>query len=243
IEAVGRLVGGLAHNFSNMLAIVSESVAVALSDPSDSAETRASLQQAKEALHRAAALARKLVQFSRPREVQMRTVGVNEVVNASLELARPLLGSRVQLNVDLQESLPAIQADPSELEQALVNFIMNAWDAMPHGGELTVSTELVPCAPGKDENSKPFVAITIADTGVGIPEEFHSQIFEPFFTTKPEGKGSGSGLSSGHRIVHRHGGHITVESAPGAGATFRIFLPVKDEGKLVSGQDGKLVSG
>jgi signal transduction histidine kinase len=229
IEAVSLLAGTIAHNFNNMLSVASGNIALALSDPGISAETLARLQQAKQALHKSSALANKLTQFSRPREIQLSPVDVNAAVNASVELVRPLLGSRVRLKLDLvQEGLPIIQGDLAELEQALVNLMMNSLDAMPQGGELTVSTGLVPAATSKGKEARGFVSIAIADTGIGIPEHLQGRVFEPFFTTKSEGRGSGLGLSSTYYIIRQHTGHIKVESAPGAGTTFTVFLPVKD---------------
>src|SRR5262249_3545643 len=228
IEAIGLLAGTLAHNFKNMLSVASGNIALALSDPGISEETLARLQQAKQALHKSAVLADKLTQFSRPGEIQQSVVEVNVAVNASVELVRPMLGSRVRLKVNFLEGLPSIHGDLAELEQAFVNLMMNSLDAMPHGGELTVSTGLVPPAAGKGKEAREFVSITVADTGIGIPEHLHGRIFEPFFTTKPEGRGSGLGLPSTYYIIRQHKGHIKVESAPGVGSTFTVFLPVKD---------------
>src|SRR5262249_37681606 len=148
---------------------------------------------------------------------------------AALELVRPLFRRRVREKTSLSEGLPALEADFSRLEQVVVNLLMNAIDAMPDGGELTVHTELVSgdAAQPAKKAGKPFVLLTIADTGMGIPKPLQVNIFEPFFTTKPSGKGTGLGLSSARAIVLQHHGDIKFESTPGAGTKFSVYLPVK----------------
>lgn len=228
IEAVGVLAGGLAHDFNNMLSVVSENVALALSDPGVPETTRTRLQQMALALEKGATLSRRLLQYSQSRELQIQLVRINEVVNTALELVHPLLGNEIHLKTELRPGLPALEADPAEIEQVLVNLIINALDAMPEGGELKLRTEVAcPDTVPSDEGERPrqYVLITVADTGIGIPEDLQARIFEPSFTTKP-GKGAGLGLSSVYGIVRQHGGQIAVQSAPGAGTTFSIYLPV-----------------
>jgi two-component system cell cycle sensor histidine kinase/response regulator CckA len=228
IEAVGVLAGGLAHDFNNMLSVVSENVALALSDQGVPETTRTRLQQMALALEKGATLSRRLLQYSQARKLQIQLVRINEVVNTALELVHPLLGNEIHLKTELRPGLPALEADPAEIEQVLVNLIINALDAMPEGGELALRTEVayrdtVPSDEG--ERPRQYVLITVADTGIGIPEDLQARIFEPSFTTKP-GKGAGLGLSSAYGIVRQHGGQIAVQSAPGAGTTFSIYLPV-----------------
>jgi two-component system, cell cycle sensor histidine kinase and response regulator CckA len=228
LAAVGLLAGGLTHDFNNMLSIVSGNLTLALSDPDVPEITRNRLQQVEIAVEKGSALSRRLLQYSRARNLQIQHVHINEVVKTALELVQPLLGNRIRLKTELQQGLPALEADPGELEQVLVNLVMNAMDAMPEGGELELRTELACPAtiPGdKDETPRQYVLISVADTGVGIPEDFQTRIFEPSFTTKP-GNGAGLGLSSAYGIVCQHGGRITVQSSPGAGAKFNIYLPV-----------------
>jgi two-component system, cell cycle sensor histidine kinase and response regulator CckA len=229
LEAVGLLAGRLAHDFNNMLSLASENVTLALSDPGVPEITRTRLQQMAVALEKGATLSRRLSQYSRARKLQIQLVSINEVVETALELVRPLLGNAIRLKTDLQPNLPALEADPGELEQVLVNLFMNALDAMPEGGELALRTELAGPAlttpVDKDETPRQYILISVADTGIGIPEDLQSRIFEPSFTTKP-GKGAGLGLSSAYGIVRQHGGYITVQSAPAAGAKFNIYLPV-----------------
>jgi two-component system, cell cycle sensor histidine kinase and response regulator CckA len=228
IEAVGVLAGGLAHDFNDMLAAVSENVALALSDQGVPETTRTRLQQVALALEKGAALSKRLLQCSRVQRVLTQPVRINEVVNAALELVSPLLKSGIHVKTELRSGLPILEADPTEIEQVLVNLIMNALDAMPEGGELVLRTEVVRrdiVLGHKGDRPSQSVLITVADTGIGIPEDVLDRIFEPFFTTKP-GRGAGLGLSSAYGIVRQHEGQITVESAPGVGTKFSIYLPV-----------------
>ncbi len=236
IEAVGLLAGGLAHDLNNMLSVLSENVVLALTDQGIPEATRARLQQMGTALEKGAALATRLLQYSRTQKIETRPIQINDVVNAVLELTRPLFKSRVRITTDLACCLPAVEADAARIEQVLINLILNALDAMPDGGELALHTEVVPAerAPtevtsdGRNRRTKQFVLITVADSGIGIPVHLQSTIFDPFFTTKPDGKGAGLGLSSAYAIVRQHNGHIQVQSAPGAGTKFSIYLPVAE---------------
>ena len=228
IEEFGVLAGGLAHDFNNILSVLSGNVALALSDE-DPETTRLRLQEMAVALKTGATLVSRLKGYSPTQDIQVRSVQINEVVNAALELAHPLLKSRVRVKTEMSDSLPAMQADFSRLEQVLVNLILNAVDAMPEGGELTLGTKLVSSDAlhgRKNEGNEQFVLITVADTGIGIPEKLRPSVFDPFLTTKPGGKGAGIGLSSAQAIVRQHNGHIEVQSTPGAGTKFSVYLPV-----------------
>jgi two-component system cell cycle sensor histidine kinase/response regulator CckA len=174
----------------------------------------------------------RLMGYSRTQDTQIRPVQMNEVANAALQLARPLFKGQVRVKTEMSDRLPAVQADFSRLEQVLINLILNALDAMPEGGELTLRTELVSrdAVNGRKEEGKDqFVLITVADTGIGIPEKLRSSVFDPFFTTKPSGKGAGLGLSSAQAIVRQHNGDIEVQSTAGAGTKFSIYLPVAEK--------------
>jgi PAS domain S-box-containing protein len=232
IKEFAVLAGGLAHDFNNILSVVFNNVALALSDEDVEEITRTRLREMAAALQKGAALVARLKQYSHLQDTEMRPVQVNEVVSAALELARPLMRGRVRVKTEMSDALPAVQGDSSRLEQVIVNLILNALDAMPEGGELSlctqfVSSDAVPVV--KDKEKKQFVLITVADTGRGIPENIQRSIFDPFFTTKPDARGAGLGLSSAQAIVRQHQGHIEVQSAPGAGTTFRIFLPANDK--------------
>lgn len=229
IEAVGILAGGLAHDLNNLLSILSGNVALALGDEGVHEITLGRLQEMQMALRKGSALVSRLMKYSHKQDTQIRPIQINEVVNEALELVRPLLKSEVGVRTQLSDRLPEVQADSSQLEQVFVNLILNALDAMPDGGELSFCTELVSgdaIPGGKDEKKKQFVLVTVADTGIGIPENLLPNIFEPFSTTKPIGAGTGLGLSSAQLIVHRHNGHIKVQSVSGAGTKFGIYLPV-----------------
>jgi len=229
MAAFGVLAGGLVHDFNNILSVLSGNIALAQNDE-DVQQIRARLQQMAVALDKGAALVARLMQYSHKEGTQLRPVQINEAVNAVLELTRPLLKDQVRVKTKLSRRLPAVQAYSSQLEQMLLNLILNALDAMPEGGELTLSTGLVAgdaVSEGKNEKKNQFVLITVADTGIGIAEHLRVRMFDPFFTTKPGGKGVGLGLSSARSIVRQHNGHIKVHSTPGAGTKFSIYLPVQ----------------
>jgi signal transduction histidine kinase len=232
LEAIGVLAGGLAHDFNNILSVLSGNIALALDDKGVQEITRVRLQEMAVALKTGAALIARLLGYSRTQDTQIRPVQMNEVVNAALELARPLFKGQVRVKTEMSDRLPAVQADFSRLEQVLVNLILNALDAMPEGGELALRTELVSrdAVNGRKEEGKDqFVLITVADTGIGIPEKLRQSVFDPFFTTKPGGQGAGLGLSSAQAIVRQHNGHIQVQSTLGAGTKFSIYLPVAEK--------------
>jgi two-component system, cell cycle sensor histidine kinase and response regulator CckA len=229
VEGFGILAGGLAHDFNNILSLLLGNIALALSDEGVQEITRSRLQEMTAAIEKGAALVVRLMQYSRKRDTPIGPVQINEVVSAVLELTRPLIKGHVHVKSEVSQFLPVVQADFSQLEQVLLNLILNALDAMPDGGELAISTELASgyAMPGeKNEEKKDFVVITVADTGVGIPDDLLLNVFAPFFTTKPIGVGAGLGLSSAQLIVRRHHGHIRVESAPGEGTKFSVYLPV-----------------
>jgi len=233
MEDLGLLAGGLAHDFNNMLSVLAENVALARSDQEISESMRARLQGMATAIEKGSVLATKFVQYSRAAHaIQICPVQIDDIVNVALELTRPLLRDRIRVKSELGPGLPAVEADPGRMEQVLVNLILNAIDAMPNGGELIVHTELVTADLVSDDvnsEAKKFIAVSIADTGVGIPQNLHTTIFDPFFTTKPAGKGTGLGLASAIAIVRQHNGHIKVESTPGVGTKFSIYLPVGDK--------------
>ena len=230
IEACGILAGGLAHDLNNLLSIMSTNIAIALGDEGVHEITHARLQEMQMALGKGAALVSRLMKYSSKQDTQiLRPIQINHVVNAALELVGPLLKSEVSVRTQLSDRLPDVQADSSQLEQVLVNLILNALDAMPDGGELSFCTELVSgdtIKGGNDEKKRQFVLVSVADTGIGIPEDLLPNIFEPFSTTKLNGTGTGLRLSSARLIVHQHNGHIKVQSVSGAGTKFSIYLPV-----------------
>lgn len=235
METLGALAAGLTHDFNNVLNTITSSVALAKENGGYSQQIGVCLDQISDAVNNAAGLIRRLMQFSRNQELHRRSLGVNDVVRDVLGLMQPLLRENIRLTLHLDEDLPAVCGDSSQLEQVLVNLIVNALDAMPDGGDLTIATQvalrnqtdLVAKESIRHKKEDEAVQISITDTGIGIPVEIQSAIFEPFFTTKPEGKGTGLGLSSAFGIIRQHGGKIEVKSLPGLGTTFTVSLPAE----------------
>jgi PAS domain S-box-containing protein len=230
MEAVGQLAAGIAHEFNNLLALIlidAESLAAELGPAHPGA---ARLQEIAKAGTRTAELTRQLLTFSRKQVMQPTLLDLNEVLRSTEGLLRPLIGEDVAL-VTLPGPEPAlIEADEGQVEQILVSLAVNSRDAMPHGGRLVVATanvELDAAGVAATPGGRPgaYVMLSIADTGSGMDAATRDRIFEPFFTTKEPGKGTGLGLASVHGIVQQSGGHITVDSEPGRGTTFKIYLP------------------
>jgi two-component system, cell cycle sensor histidine kinase and response regulator CckA len=229
METLGSLAAGLTHDFNNVLNTITTNVALAKEDGGYSQQVGVRLDQISDAVNKAAGLVRRLMQFSRSQDLHLRSLNINDVVRDVLRLTQPLLRDHMRLTLNLAEDLPAVYGDSSQMEQVFVNLIVNALDAMPDGGGLTIATH-VALRNQRDaakRNKGELVQISITDTGVGIPIEIQPAIFEPFFTTKPEGKGTGLGLSSAFGIVRQHGGKIDVSSSPGKGATFTVTLPAQ----------------
>ena len=235
-ETLGLVVRGLAHDLKNMISVISGNVALLQADECvpETAQTR--LKQITLALERGSSLATRLARHSQAQELQPRPAQINELVKVALELVNPLLKNRVRVKTELG-ALSVVEVDVSRMEQVLVNLILNALEAMPEGGELTLRTEMVERSvatgiellKGEGKRATSFVRITVADTGIGIPEKLQTYIFDPFFTTKPVGTGFGIGLASAYAVVRQHGGSITVQSAPSEGAKFSIYLPVAEK--------------
>ena len=225
-----QLTRGMVHDLNNMFSVVSESLYLARRNERIPQSTGEHLQQIEQALKKGISLVKKLGQFSRAEEFESKPFEINHAVNTATELARPLFGSRIRVKLALAPDLPVVEGDSGEIEQALVNLILNAVDAMPNGGEISLSTELKKreTHSRSGEKSGWFVLVTVADTGVGIPEEIQPKIFKPFFTTKPEKHGTGLGLASVYGIVQHHEGEIKVHSVLGEGTRFTIYLPVRE---------------
>jgi PAS domain S-box-containing protein len=230
IEAVGRLAGGVAHDFNNLLGVIIGYGELARATVPPPHPARARLEQILAAALRAADLTRQLLAFSRRQVLQPRVLDLNSIVKDTERMLRRLIGEDVDLVVRQATDLGRIKADPGQVSQVLMNLAVNARDAMPGGGLLTIETANVevdseyarthaPLQPG------PYVQLQVKDTGVGMDEAVRQRIFEPFFTTKPEGVGTGLGLSTVYGIVKQSGGYVWVESTPGRGTTFTIHLP------------------
>jgi PAS domain S-box-containing protein len=230
MEAVGRLAAGVAHDFNNMLTVITGYVELLQSGSRRPENVRTYLQQIARAGERASALTRQLLAFSRKQTVQTTVVDVNDLVKNLDKMLRRLIGEDVELAVNVSHRPAPVRGDPGQLEQVIMNLVVNARDAMPTGGRLTVQTTTMPSGPHVPARSGetppgPYVVLSVSDTGVGMSEEVKARIFEPFFTTKEHSKGTGLGLATVHGIVQQSGGQLEVDSAPGHGTTFRVWLP------------------
>jgi len=226
MEAVGRLAGGVAHDFNNLLTVITGYVAMLKEEPANH-DAMPELEEVEKAALRAAALTNKLLTFSRKQIQQPRVIHPNSVVSGMEEMLRRLIGDDVQLVTVLGSGVGNIKADPNQIEQVIMNLVVNARDAMPGGGRIIIETRGVALSgDGRSLAPGEYVLLAVSDSGHGMDRETAARVFEPFFTTKEVGRGTGLGLSTVHGIVEQSGGAITVESAPGAGATFRVYFPV-----------------
>jgi signal transduction histidine kinase len=230
MEAVGRLAGGVAHDFNNLLTIIRGHADLLLDRPGDGTFLKRSAEQIRKAADRAVALTRQLLTFSRMQVLQPRVLDLNAVVADLGKMLPRLIGEHIEYTFRPGSELARVKADPGQIEQVIMNLAVNARDAMPDGGSLTVTISNVlvseaeadarpPMSPG------PFVLLSVADTGHGMDEATKAHIFEPFFTTKEVGKGTGLGLATVYGVVKQSGGFVWVESSPGKGARFDIYLP------------------
>ncbi|MEP7190707.1 MAG: ATP-binding protein, partial [Roseiflexaceae bacterium] len=233
MEAIGRLAGGIAHDFNNLLTVILGNAQLSLAVPMNVPDLQANVGQIQHAAERAAALTRQLLIFSRQQVLEPRLLALNTLVESTGQLLRRLIGEDIELVMQLDRDLWPVKADPGQIEQVIMNLAVNARDAMPTGGTLLITTANadIPDAEGHLHIGAvcgSYVVMTIRDTGVGIDAATRAHIFEPFFTTKAPGKGTGLGLATVHGIVTQSGGHICVDSAPGHGSTFTIYLPRVD---------------
>lgn len=217
LEALGRLAGGVAHDFNNLLTVI-EGYARMLRDEPDLAHAEAVeyVDEIIRAANRASDLTRQLLAFSRRQSAQPRPLDLNELVRNTSGMLRRVIGEDIQLETDLAATNSQIFADPSQIDQVLMNLVVNARDAMPEGGEIRIATSF----------QDPTVELRVSDRGSGIPPEVMARMFEPFFTTKESGKGTGLGLSLVHSIIAQAGGRVDVETALGKGTTFRVLFPL-----------------
>ena len=225
MELVGRFAGGIAHNFNNILMAIHGYTALAMSRTPAGEQVRNSLEQIRLATDHAASLTRALLAMSRQHPLRIESLDLRREVSELERLAKPLLGERVELLCEVHPDAGRAQADSAALKQILMNLVLNARDAMPKGGHVRIEARPPTAAPSESLRSGDFVEFRVSDDGVGMDEATKARIFEPFFTTKEVGKGVGLGLSSVYGLVEQLGGKITVESAPGVGTTFQVFLP------------------
>ncbi|HEU4641136.1 MAG TPA: PAS domain S-box protein [Gemmatimonadaceae bacterium] len=230
MEAVGQLAGGVAHDFNNLLTVIKVHAELALESLSITHPLHADLEEIQKASSRAAVLTRQLLAFSRKQLLQPRVLDLNVVVSGLEPMLRRLIGEDIGILIRLSPSLGLVLADPGQIEQVLVNLALNARDAMPEGGTLVISTANADIVEGErglpaGMAPGPYVSLAVTDTGCGMTREVQARVFEPFFTTKPTGKGTGLGLPTAYGIVKQSGGHIGVESEPGRGTRFTLYLP------------------
>jgi PAS domain S-box-containing protein len=238
MEAIGRLAGGIAHDFNNLLTAVTGYSELSIRQLQPEDPLRLNLEEIKKAAQRATSLTRQLLAFSRKQVLQPKILDLNSVIAELEKMLRRLIGENIELRTVLAPELDAIKADPGQIEQVIMNLAVNARDAIPGGGKLTIETENVYL----DEEyasqhlgvaAGHYVMLAVCDTGSGMDDKTQNQIFEPFFTTKEVGKGTGLGLSTVYGIVKQSGGYIWVYSEIGLGTTFKIYLPRADEGQAV----------
>ena len=231
MEAVGRLAGGVAHDFNNLLMVISGYAEVILGQMDPASPLHEKGRAIQLAADRATTLTRQLLAFSRKQLLELKVVDVNAIVQDMERLLRPLIGENIELVTILTPDAAHTRADAGQLEQVIMNLVVNAKDAMPVGGKLTLRTENIVL----DENHRRgqqfirpgnYVTLQVSDTGMGMDRETQSRIFEPFFTTKEKGKGTGLGLSTVYGIVKQTGGYVVVQSELGRGTTFHIYLPL-----------------
>jgi PAS domain S-box-containing protein len=231
MEAVGRLAGGIAHDFNNLLTVITGYSELLLTRPNLAESDRDMIQQIKKSGERAASMTRQLLAFSRRQMLVPEILDLNSLINSLGEMLRRIIGEDIELELQLDSQLGSVTADPGQIQQVLMNLVVNARDAMPQGGNLSIHTGNVEWSDDlrqrhPDAKPGPYALMTVADTGIGISPSVQEHLFEPFFTTKGVGKGTGLGLSTVYGIVKQSNGLIEVESSPGHGASFKIYLPL-----------------
>jgi PAS domain S-box-containing protein len=234
LESVGRLAGGVAHDFNNLLTAILGYAELAEDRCRQDPTVCEYLQTVQHAAQRAAELTRQLLAFARRQHIEPRTINLNELILGLDKMMRRLIGEDIELVCLLEESVDCVRVDPGQFEQILINLVVNARDAMPDGGKITIETSnalLDEEYAQQHDGVTPgdYVVLAVSDNGTGMEEGIRLHIFEPFFTTKEKGRGTGLGLATVYGIVKQAGGHIWLYSEPGQGTTFRIYLPKSDE--------------
>ncbi|HXM09037.1 MAG TPA: PAS domain S-box protein [Terriglobales bacterium] len=234
MEAVGRLAGGIAHDFNNLLMVVSGYTEVLLDQLPAGHPLQTKAQAIRQASDRATALTRQLLAFSRKQHLELKVIDLNAIVTDMERLLRPLIGEDIEVSTSLAPTTGCTRADAGQLEQVIMNLVVNAKDAMPNGGKLSIRTAAVTLDESyRPENTfikhGPYVMLSVSDTGHGMDRDTQARVFEPFFTTKEKGKGTGLGLSTVYGIIKQTGGYVFVQSEPGRGSVFTIYFPRVDE--------------
>jgi two-component system cell cycle sensor histidine kinase/response regulator CckA len=234
MEAVGRLAGGIAHDFNNLLMVISGYTEVMLGQITLGHPLHSKAEAIQQASDRATTLTRQLLAFSRKQLLELKVIDVNAIVADMERLLRPLIGEDIELTTSLAPSVGCTRADAGQLEQVIMNLVVNAKDALPNGGKISIRTASVNLDDSyRPENTfiknGPYVMISVSDNGEGMDRETQARIFEPFFTTKEKGKGTGLGLSTVYGIIKQSGGYVFVQSEPARGTVFTIYFPRVDE--------------
>ena len=240
MEAVGRLAGGVAHDFNNVLTVIQGFLGVAEQELDPDSRARMALEQVKEGARRGADLVRQLLLFSRKKSMERQPVDCNRAIASLQKMIRRFIGEDITIETDLAADPAVVLGDPANIDQIVMNLAVNARDAMPDGGILTLATnrftaDLAYCNRHLDARPGEYVCITVSDTGIGMDPQTRERIFEPFFTTKEEGRGTGLGLAVVYGIVKEHGGWISCDSEPGNGAVFKVFLPAHGDTSQIDG--------
>ncbi len=248
MEAVGMLAGGVAHDFNNLLTIITGYSQLILNNIHSDDPNRHSVEQIMKAGERAAALTKQLLAFSRRQVLQPKVVELNQLVNSLGTMLRRLIGEDIDLKLELAADLGRVNADPSQLEQVIMNLVVNARDAMPNGGSLTIETRnkyLDENYAGRHLNVKSgaHVLLAVSDTGHGMDRATRERLFEPFFTTKGPGKGTGLGLSTVFGIIKQSGGSVEVYSEPNRGTSVKVYLPRIDQPAAIDSEELKKNAG
>jgi CheY-like chemotaxis protein len=229
LEAVGALATGVAHDFNNLLTGIVGYAQLALMQLDADTKLHQMISRIPEQAKRASQLTSSLLSFSRRSEAERRPTAVLPLLKETGKMLKHVMPDTVTLQMNWPEWVPVVRANPTQIQQILINLATNARDAMPHGGELSLGLEFVTRSFQRDDEG-PWVRLTVADTGVGIPRDLQDKIFEPFFTTKCENEGTGLGLSTVRDLVQQHGGFVEVTSEPEVGSTFAVYIPAHECG-------------
>ena len=231
MEAIGTLAGGVAHDFNNLLTTIIGNADLALMDLRSDTTLYGHIEEIRKAGRRAASLTRQLLAFSRKQVIQPEVLNLNEILKETEKMLRRLIGEDIDLVTLPASGLWRVEVDPGQMEQVIMNLAVNARDAMPRGGKLTIETANLELDEayfryhGVENRAGPYVMLSVSDNGIGMDEEIQSHIFEPFFTTKEKERGTGLGLSTVYGIVKQNRGYVWVYSEPGKGTTFKVYFP------------------